>query len=41
MIVSAVFGPYPRLHLIIGQLGEVLPFTLPRPDRMLRATVTG
>ena len=40
MVVSGVFDPYPALHVIIGHTAEVLPFMLPRLDRVLPTTVT-
>lgn len=40
MILSGVFDTYPKLQLIIGHLGEGLPFMLPRIERMLPMEVT-
>jgi 2,3-dihydroxybenzoate decarboxylase len=39
MIVSGVFDRYPRLQVVLGHLGEALPFWLFRLDYMHRATV--
>jgi uncharacterized protein len=36
MIATGVFDRYPRLRLIIGHCGEMLPFMLDRIDNMLR-----
>ena len=40
LILSGAFDRYPRLQLIIGHLGEALPFMLPRIDRNLPMAVT-
>lgn len=40
MIVSGVFDRFPRLKLVVGHLGEALPFWLFRMDFMHRAMVT-
>jgi predicted TIM-barrel fold metal-dependent hydrolase len=40
LILSGAFDRYPRLQLIIGHLGEALPFMLPRIDRQLTMAVT-
>jgi predicted TIM-barrel fold metal-dependent hydrolase len=40
LILSGAFDRYPRLLLIIGHLGEALPFMLPRMDRNLPMSVT-
>jgi len=40
LILSGAFDQYPRLQLIIGHLGEALPFMLPRIDRQLPMAVT-
>jgi uncharacterized protein len=40
LILSGAFDRYPRLQLIIGHLGEALPFMLPRIDRTLPAKLT-
>ena len=39
LIVSGVFDRFPRLQLVLGHLGEALPFWLFRLDFMHRATV--
>ncbi len=40
LILSGAFDRYPRLQLIIGHLGEALPFMLPRIDRSLPMAMT-
>jgi len=40
LILSGVFDRYPRLQLVIGHLGEALPFMLPRIDSKLPMAVT-
>jgi len=40
LILSGAFDRYPRLQLIIGHLGEGLPFMLPRLDRILTMALT-
>jgi predicted TIM-barrel fold metal-dependent hydrolase len=40
LILSGAFDRYPRLQLVIGHLGEALPFMLPRIDRQLTMAVT-
>jgi predicted TIM-barrel fold metal-dependent hydrolase len=40
LILSGAFDRYPRLQLVIGHLGEALPFMLPRIDRRLPMEVT-
>jgi uncharacterized protein len=40
LILSGAFDRYPRLQLIIGHLGEALPFMLPRIDRNLPMKLT-
>jgi predicted TIM-barrel fold metal-dependent hydrolase len=40
LILSGAFDRYPRLQLIIGHLGEALPFMLPRIDDKLTMAVT-
>ena len=35
MILGGVFDRYPKLQIIIGHLGEVLPFMIQRMDNML------
>jgi 2,3-dihydroxybenzoate decarboxylase len=39
LIVSGLFDRFPRLKLVLGHLGEALPFWLFRLDYMHRATV--
>ena len=36
LVVSGVFDAYPRLKIILGHLGETIPFTLWRCDWLLR-----
>ena len=40
LILSGAFDKYPNLQLIIGHLGEALPFMLPRIDSNLSSEVT-
>lgn len=40
LILGGAFDRYPRLQVIIGHLGEVLPFMLPRLDLTLPTAVT-
>lgn len=40
MILGGVFDRYPRLQIIIGHLGEGLPFMLPRMNRSLPTALT-
>ena len=40
LILSGAFDRYPRLQLVIGHLGEALPFMLPRIDRNLPMAMT-
>ncbi len=40
LILSGALDRYPRLQLVIGHLGEALPFMLPRIDRSLPMEVT-
>ena len=40
LILGGVFDRYPRLQIVIGHLGEGLPFMLPRLDRNLAPAVT-
>ena len=39
LIVSGVFDRFPRLKIVIGHMGEALPFWLYRLDYMYRATI--
>lgn len=41
MILGGVFDTYPDLQVIIGHMGEGLPFMLPRFDDTLRPELTG
>ncbi len=41
MILGGVFDRYPKLQIVIGHLGEALPFMLPRLDRNLARELTG
>ena len=41
LILSGAFDRYPRLQLVIGHLGETLPFKLPRFDVALPSQATG
>lgn len=41
MILGGVFDNYPDLQVIIGHMGEGLPFMLPRFDNTLRPELTG
>ena len=38
LIVAGVFDRFPRLRLVVGHLGEALPFWLSRLDYMHEAT---
>jgi len=40
LILSGALDRYPRLQIIIGHLGESLPFMLPRIDRSLPTEIT-
>lgn len=40
MILGGVFDQYPRLQIIIGHLGETLPFMLQRMDRIMNMETT-
>jgi predicted TIM-barrel fold metal-dependent hydrolase len=40
LILSGAFDRYPRLQIVIGHLGEALPFMLPRIDRNLPMAIT-
>jgi predicted TIM-barrel fold metal-dependent hydrolase len=41
LILSGVFDRYPGLQLVVGHLGETLPFMLPRLERALPPELTG
>ena len=36
LVLSEVFDAFPRLQIILGHLGEALPFLLPRIDPTCR-----
>lgn len=40
MILGGVFDRYPRLQVVIGHLGEGIPFMLPRLDRIMPKEMT-
>jgi predicted TIM-barrel fold metal-dependent hydrolase len=40
MILGGVFDRYPKLQIVIGHLGEGLPFMLPRLDRNMAPSLT-
>ena len=40
LILGGVFDQYPRLQIIIGHLGETLPFMLQRMDRIMNMETT-
>ncbi|WP_207652425.1 amidohydrolase family protein [Desulfosporosinus sp. FKB] len=40
LILSGVFDRYPKLQIIIGHLGEALPFMLPRINQVLQPNLT-
>jgi uncharacterized protein len=40
LILSGALDRYPRLQLVIGHLGETLPFMLPRLERALPTELT-
>jgi 2,3-dihydroxybenzoate decarboxylase len=41
LVLSEVFDVFPRLQIILGHLGEVLPFLLPRIDRYVSRQMRG
>jgi predicted TIM-barrel fold metal-dependent hydrolase len=41
LIVAGVFDRYPKLQLVIGHMGEAIPFMLERTNLTLSKTVTG
>lgn len=41
MVVSGVFERHPALHVIVGHMGEGLPFSLARADDMLNPVIKG
>ena len=41
LILSGAFDRFPKLQFIVGHMGEVLPFMLPRLDNTLPMALTG
>jgi hypothetical protein len=41
MVLAGVFDRHPRLQLVVGHMGEMLPFMLARVDDNLPPKVTG
>lgn len=41
MVLGGLFDRYPALQVIVGHMGEGIPFMLPRMERNLPQTVTG
>jgi uncharacterized protein len=41
LILGGVFDRHPRLQVLVGHMGEALPFMLPRFDRSMPPEVTG
>jgi predicted TIM-barrel fold metal-dependent hydrolase len=41
LVLSEVFEAFPRLQIILGHLGEALPFLLPRVDRYVSRQMKG
>jgi 2,3-dihydroxybenzoate decarboxylase len=41
LVLSEVFESFPRLQIILGHLGEALPFLLPRVDRYVSRQMRG
>jgi predicted TIM-barrel fold metal-dependent hydrolase len=41
LVLSEVFDVFPRLQIILGHLGEALPFLLPRVDRYVSRQMKG
>lgn len=41
LVMSDVFDRFPRLQIIIGHMGEGLPFIMPRVDRSIRGATGG
>jgi predicted TIM-barrel fold metal-dependent hydrolase len=41
LVLSEVFDAFPRLQIILGHLGEALPFLLPRVDRYVSRQMKG
>ncbi len=40
MILGGVFDQFPKLQIIVGHMGEALPFMMPRMDRMMGQNLT-
>jgi len=40
MILGGVFDQFPNLQIIVGHMGEALPFMMPRMDRMMDQNLT-
>lgn len=40
LIVSGTFDQFPGLHIVIGHMGEALPFMMPRIDKALPTNIT-
>jgi len=40
LILGGVFDRYPKLQIVVGHLGEGLPFMLPRLDRNMAPALT-
>ena len=41
LVLSEVFDAFPRLQIVLGHLGEALPFLLPRVDRYVSRQMKG
>lgn len=41
LVMSDVFDRFPRLQIILGHMGEGLPFVMPRVDRSIRGATSG
>jgi 2,3-dihydroxybenzoate decarboxylase len=41
LVLSEVFDTFPRLQIILGHLGEALPFLMPRVDRYVSRQMKG
>jgi predicted TIM-barrel fold metal-dependent hydrolase len=41
MVLGGVFDRFPKLQIVVGHLGEGLPFMLPRLDRNMAPELTG
>ena len=40
LIASGTFDQFPSLHIVIGHMGEALPFMMPRIDKSLPTNIT-